>query len=248
MTIETENDLLALKLIGRIVAQTIQLMGRHLQPGISTAELDAIGAEFLQSMGAQSAPQLHYQFPGATCISVNEEAAHGVPGKRIIEAGDLVNIDVSAEKNGYYADSGYSFQVGNVSAIRRRVCESTQQALHSAMQVAKAGNRINLIGKRITQVARATGFVTLRDLGSHGVGRSLHEEPEFISNYYDSSDKRVLKEGQVITIEPFLSSRAQATSTAADGWTLLTPKGNVAAQYEHTMVITRGQPIILTAA
>lgn len=248
MTIETVQELQNLKHIGKIVAQIIQAMGRALRPDITTGELDELGGKLLQQHGATSAPKLTYDFPGYTCISVNEEAAHGVPGDRVINAGDLVNIDVSAEKNGFFADSGYTFLVEPIDEGNRRLCRYAQQALDEAMTVAKAGKRLNLIGKRITQVARKAGYKTLKDLGSHGIGKSLHDEPEFIANYYDSNDRRLLQEGQVITIEPFLSTQAQLTYRADDGWTLLTPAGNRSAQFEHTMVITNDKPIILTAA
>ncbi len=248
MTIETDEELQQLKEIGRIVALTIQAMGKALRPGISTAELDEIGEKLLNHHGANSAPKVTYNFPAYTCISVNEEAAHGIPGDRVVEAGDIVNIDVSAEKNGFFGDSGHTFLVPPVVDANRHLCQQTLKALDSAMGVAKANRPINLIGKRITQVAREGGYRTLKDLGSHGIGRSLHDEPQFIANFYDSKDKRTLKEGQVITIEPFLSTRAELTYVADDGWTLLTPKGNRSAQFEHTMVITKDKPIILTAA
>jgi methionyl aminopeptidase len=248
MTIETAQDLTSLKEIGRIVALIIQAMGKALCPGITTGELDELGGKLLKDHRAQSAPKLTYDFPGYTCISINEEAAHGIPGDRVIAAGDMVNIDVSAEKSGFFADSGHTFLVAPVNDGNRRLCHYTQLALASAMEVAKANNPINLIGKRITQVARKAGYKTLKDLGSHGIGKSLHDEPEFIANYYDGRDRRILKEGQVITIEPFLSTKAQLTFMSADGWTLLTPPGNRSAQFEHTMIITKDKPIVLTAA
>lgn len=248
MTIETEQELQHLKEIGKIVALVIKAMGKALRPGICTAELDQLGGKLLAQHGARSAPKVTYDFPGETCISINEEAAHGIPGDRIVQAGDIVNIDVSAEKKGFFGDSGHTFLVPPVIDANKRLCQQTLKALDSAMEVARANRPLNLIGKRITQVARKAGYCTLKDLGSHGIGRSLHDEPEFIANFYDSKDKRTLKEGQVITIEPFLSTRAELTFLAKDGWTLLTPKGNRSAQFEHTMVITKNKPIILTAA
>ena len=230
------------------MALIIKAMGEALRPGIRTDELDEIGKKLLQQYGARSAPKITYDFPAYTCISVNEEAAHGIPGERVIAAGDIVNIDVSAEKNCYFADSGYTFLVPPINPGHQRLCQKTQLALTCAMAVARADKPINLIGKHITQVARKANYKTLKDLGSHGVGKSLHDEPEFIANYFDKKDRRILKEGQVITIEPFLSTRAELTYLARDGWTLLTPPGNRSAQFEHTMVITRGEPIILTAA
>ncbi len=246
MTVESDDDIKHLRAIGRIVALTIQEMGKHVKPGITTGELDDIAADFMKSHGAFSAPKLMYNFPGHTCISVNEEAAHGIPGNRVIEEGDIVNIDVSAEKFGYFADSGYTFLVDPIDQKKQYLVDSTRQALDDAMSVAKAGNKLNLIGKAIEQRAKKSGFKTLRDLASHGVGRSLHEEPKCIPNYFDKNDKRVMHEGMVITIEPFLSTKSQFTETARDGWTLVSGKNNFSAQFEHTMIITHGKPIITT--
>ncbi len=247
MTIESENDLEKLRKIGRIVGLTIQEMGRHLQAGMTTAELDEIGARFLESHGARSAPQLCYQFPGATCISVNEQAAHGIPGARVIQEGDLVNIDVSAELDGYFADAGASFPVGKVSRLKQRLCHHTRRALDRAIDSARAGRMLNVIGRAVEHEAASCGFTIIRDLASHGVGRSLHEEPKSIYTFYNPHDRRRLHEGMVITIEPFLSDGGQHVTTHADGWTLLTEGGRASAQYEHTMVITKGRPILLTA-
>ncbi len=246
MSIETENDLAALRKIGKIVAQCLQYMGSKLEPGMTTHELDELGRAFLEKHGAKSAPELVYQFPGATCISVNEEAAHGIPGPKKLAAGDLVNIDVSAELDGYFADTGGSFVMPPESELKVNLCEATKRALQAALKAARAGQKLNVIGAAIEKEARKNNLTVIHNLGSHGVGRWLHEEPEFIPGYFDKRDKRHLKEGQVITIEPFLSTGATEVFDTGDGWTLGTKKGIFTAQYEHTMVITRGQPIILT--
>lgn len=248
MTIETENDLVELQAIGKIVAQVLQEMMYRTEPGMTTGELDVIGKMLLEERGARSAPKITYNFPGYTCISINEEAAHGIPGARVIEPGDVVNIDVSAEKNGYFADTGGSFVVPPSSLEKDRLIESTKLALREACRRAKAGAPLNGIGRAIQSVAKKKGFRIVKNLCSHGVGRSLHEEPKEIPGYYEPRDKRVLREGQVITIEPFLSTRSRLVSEAGDGWTLVGTKGNLSAQFEHTMVITRNQPILLTVA
>lgn len=247
MTIDNDDDLMHLKSIGRIVFETLLLMKKSLKPGMSTAELDGIGARNLARYGARSAPILMYDFPGHTCISINDEAAHGIPSGRKIEPGDVVNIDVSAELNGYFGDTGATFTVPPVDPRIEYLCQITRKSLAAAMATARAGAKINQIGRAIEKVAINAGFSTIRDLGSHGIGRSLHEDPHFIQNFYDKSDTRTLSEGQVITIEPFLSTSADSTVTAEDGWALLTGDGNRSAQYEHTMVITRGKPLVLTA-
>ena len=248
MTIDGDQDLRHLKAIGGIVFETLMLMKKALKPGISTLELDRIGGANLARYGARSAPVLMYDFPGQTCISINEEAAHGIPSDRVVQPGDVVNIDVSAELGGYFGDTGGTFPVPPVEPRIAYLCQSTRKALRQAMKVARAGARVNQIGAAIEKTARRAGFQTLKDLGSHGIGRSLHEEPHFIPNFHDRDDRRVLTEGQVITIEPFLSTQADATTTLDDGWTLSSGKGNFSAQYEHTMVITRDQPLVLTAA
>lgn len=246
MSISSEKDLIALRKIGKIVARCLQLMQSKLEPGMTTAELDAIGGKFLAAHGARSAPQLTYNFPGFTCISVNEEAAHGIPGAKRLRAGDLVNIDVSAELDGYFADTGGSAIIPPQSKLHRQICAAAKQALESAMLEARAGAKLNRIGQAIEAEATARGFTVIRNLGSHGVGRALHEEPGFIAGYYDKRDKRVLKENQVITIEPFVSSGAREVFETGDGWTLATDPGVFTAQYEHTLVITKGKPLIMT--
>lgn len=247
MTIENDEDLKKLRIIGRIVFETMMLMSKKIEPGMTTLELDQFGRLNLEKYGANSAPRLSYNFPGYTCISINEEAAHGIPSDRQIKAGDVVNIDVSAELNGIFGDTGGTFLVPPIDPKLEYLCQCTRKALRKAMNAARDGNRVNQIGLAIAKTARQSGFVTIKDLGSHGVGRSLHEEPHFIANYYDKSDKRFLHEGQVITIEPFLSTRNEQTKTEDDGWTLTTGLGNFSAQYEHTMVITKGKPLVMTA-
>jgi methionyl aminopeptidase len=246
VTIETDADVEGLKRIGRIVASVLRDMQAQCEPGMTTRELDEIGAKLLERHGARSAPQKAYGFPGATCISVNEEVAHGVPGDRVIQAGDVVNVDVSAELDGYWADTGGSFVVPPSTPVLDGLCMATKNALREALTEASAGRPLNRIGHAIERVAKRGGYRIVRNLGSHGVGRKLHEEPEFIPGYYDPREKRVLREGMVITIEPFLSTRATNVHEAGDGWTLLGPKGSRTAQYEHTLIVTRGRPIVVT--
>lgn len=246
MTIETDAQLQQLRVIGRIVANVLKQMMARAEPGMTTAELDAIGAELLEREGARSAPQLAYGFPGATCISVNEEVAHGLPGVRVLRAGDMVNIDVSAEKDGFFADTGGSFVIPPVTPDKRRLCNATREALNNAIRQVRAGQPLNRIGKAIEQTAKQRGYRVIRNLCSHGVGASLHEYPEEIYGYYEPRDRRQLSEGMVITIEPFLSDRNRHVEDGDDGWTLLGAPGSLSAQYEHSLVVTRGAPIILT--
>lgn len=247
MSIDCEKDLVGLRRVGRVVARCLLHMQSKLEPGITTFELDALAGEFFASHGARSAPKLTYSFPGFTCISVNEEAAHGVPGARILRAGDLVNIDVSAELDGYFADTGGSAIIPPEAKLHLKICAVAKRALECAIVEARAGVRINRIGLAIETEAVRNGLTVIENLGSHGVGRALHEDPAFIAGYYDKNDRRTLKKNQVITIEPFISSGAREVLDSGDGWTLVTSPGIFTAQFEHTIVITEGKPLIMTS-
>lgn len=246
MTVDTPEDLVGLKRIGRIVALALQEMREAVKPGVTTGELDRIGEKVLKQHGAHSAPQLVYNFPGATCISINDEAAHGIPGDRIVQPGDLVNLDVSAELNGYFADTGWTVAVEPVDSVRHNLVLCAQRALKKTISIARAGQPINSIGKAIEEEAQSCGFKTLHDLGGHGVGRGIHEEPHSISCFYNPGDKRILQEGAVIAIEPFITTGAQFVRTMPDRWTLKTTDNTLSAQFEHTIVITRNKPVIIT--
>lgn len=246
MTIETHDDVVGLQRIGRIVSLVLHHMLDAARPGMTTRDLDQLGEELLARHGARSAPRLTYNFPGCTCISINEEAAHGIPGDRVIRAGDVLNVDVSAELGGYFADTGGTTVVPPTTPQKTRLCHATRTALAEAMKVARAGRPLNGIGAAIERTARAYGFKVIENLGSHGVGRALHEAPEHIAGYFDPADRRVLQEGMVITIEPFLSTRSRVVNETDDGWTLAGARGNLSAQYEHTMIITRGAPMVVT--
>jgi methionyl aminopeptidase len=245
MTITEPSDVDALLRIGAVVAEARDTMARALEPGVTTLELDAIGRSVLEKYGARSAPELAYGFPGATCISVNHELAHGIPSARALAAGDLVNIDVSAELDGYWADTGASFAVGEVSPRAKALLFATQQALNDGIAQARAGRPIRNIARAVERRAKRTGFHVVRDLCGHGVGRHIHESPSIPNTVRGACDTN-LWEGLVMTIEPFLTTSAERVREAADGWTLYTPDHSRGAQFEHTMIITRGEPIIVT--
>ncbi len=247
MTIESPQDLQGLLRIGRIVALAIKAMREAVQPGMTTLELDAIGAAVLKEHGARSAPILVYKYPGNTCISVNDEVAHGIPGDRVIQAGDLVNVDVSAELDGFFADSGYSVPVPPVTPETARLVESGQRALQVAIEAARAGQPLYAIGKAVQNYADKQGYHVIRELNGHGVGRKLHEEPRNIPNHFNRQATVQLKENMVITLEPFLTAGKGRIFTADDKWTLKTTDGAVAVQYEHTVIITKERPILVTA-
>ena len=248
MTIETEEDLQKLKVIGRVVAITLKEMISRTEPGMTTAELTRLAGNFWNHMERSQRLKLPMGFPGYTCISINEETAHGIPGSKVIHPGDMVNIDVSAEKDGYYADTGGSFVVPPSDFLKDKLISSTKLALRDACRSAKAGRPLNVIGKSIQKVAKQKGFRVIKNLCSHGVGKGLHEEPKEIKGYYEPRDTRKLHKGLVITIEPFLSTKSRFVSESADGWTLVGSAGNLSAQFEHSMVITNGEPVLLTVA
>lgn len=247
MTIQSQEDIEQLMKIGRIVATTIEEMKQNARPGMTTRQLDEIGKEVLARYGANSAPMKDVDFPGYTCISVNEEVAHGIPGERVIHAGDLVNIDVSAELNGYYADAGQSFQMPPVTNEVGNLCQHTYDTMMKVISNLKAGVKLNQVGKIIQDHARKGGYRVVENLCSHGVGKGLHEEPFEILPYFEPRDRRVLKVGQVITIEPFLSTGTSYVVEQSDGWTLAVPDRSRVAQFEHTIIITNNKPIIVTA-
>jgi methionyl aminopeptidase len=238
MTVETEDDVAALKRIGRIVSYVLQEMLDAAEPGMTTRELDSLGEQLLERHGARSAPRLTYDFPGCTCISINED--------RVIRPGDILNVDVSAELGGYFADTGGTKIVPPANPQKTRLCHATRTALEQAMKGARAGQPLNHIGAAIERTAKRYGFKIIENLGSHGLGRALHEAPEHIPGYFDPTDRRILKDGMVITIEPFLSTKSRVVTESSDGWTLVGSHDNLSAQYEHTMIITEGDPIVVT--
>ena len=248
MTVQNEAELAALLRIGRIVGLTLQHMAAALEPGMSTGgagrDWRALFAGAGRAFGAGADLQLSRPH---SCISVNDEAAHGIPGARVIRPGDLVNIDVSAELDGFYADTGSSFGVPPLSATGRRLLVTGRQALEAAIVAARAGQRLSVIGRAVERVARPAGLQIIRELGGHGVGRGLHEAPHAVPHYYNRKARGKLREGMVLTLEPFLTTGAPHIRKAADGWTLRTVDGARAAQFEHTVVITRGRPVLVTA-
>ena len=248
MTIGSEDELEKLKVAGRVVARTLKAMGEALEPGMTTRELDAIGRRLLELEGAHSAPELTYGFPGATCISIGPDVAHGIPGDRKIAAGDLINIDVSAEVNGFFGDTGASFAVPPVSSKVDRLCRDGRRALWTGIRAVRPGASLNAPGRSIEAFARRNGYSLVRNLASHGVGEALHEAPTEIATWADPSERRQITEGLVFTLEPFLSLGADWVEEAGDGWTLRPLGGEPTVQYEHTMVATRNGPVVLTLA
>lgn len=248
MTITTEEQLERLKEIGRICAIARDAMAAAMEPGMTTAELDLIGFKLLEAEGARSAPQLTYDFPGVTCISVNEEIAHGIPGSRVIKAGDLVNIDVSAEKDGVFADTGASYLVPPGHSKLQALCRDGKKAMWEGIRTVKSGAPLADIGNAIGRFAKKNGYTLIRNLASHGVGDSLHDEPGEISTWPDKAERRIMTDGLVFTIEPFLSlgGREADQKSEDDEWTLVAYPPAPCVQYEHTVVATPRGAVVVT--
>lgn len=250
MTVTSEEELERLKAIGRICAIARDTMAAALEPGMTTRELDDIGRKVLDDHGARSAPEVTYDFPGATCISVNEEIAHGIPGDRVIAAGDLVNIDVSAEKDGIFADTGASCIVPPATPAIEKLCRDGKKAMWAGIRAVRSGGNLADIGQAIGKFAGTNGYTLIRNLASHGIGYGLHDEPGEIPTWPDRSERRRIADGLVFTIEPFLSlgGKMAQEKTANDPWTLVAVPAAPCVQYEHTIVATRRGAVVVTLA
>ena len=247
MSIRSQAEFEKLRVIGRIVREALDKTAAAVRPGMTTLELNEIGASVLEKSGAESAPPKVYGFPGALCISVNDEAIHGIPGERVIQSGDLVKLDLVAEKDGFFADAAVTVQAGEVSAAANALARCAKRAFYQALQSARAGNRVYEIGRVVERETRRSGFQVMRDLCGHGVGRTIHEPPS-VPNYHEPRLRTRLTEGLVITIEPIIAAGSGQGVLQEDRWTIRTADGSLAAHYEHTIVVTKHEPILLTAA
>jgi methionyl aminopeptidase len=247
LSINTPEELAAMRAAGQVVRLMLEAMKQEVRPGVTTLELDEVGARVMRENGAQSAPAMVYGFPGTNCISLNDEAVHGIPGSRTVREGDLVKLDVTVEKQGFMADAAETVAVGTVPEESQRLIACAERAFRKAMLVARAGFRVSEIGRAVEREVRRNGFSVIRDLGGHGIGRTIHEEPR-IPNFPDPAAKQILTEGLVITVEPIIAAGSGRAVVAADGWTVFTADHRSSAHYEHTLVITKGEPILLTAA
>lgn len=246
MSISKESDLIGMTKASEAVAVTLRQMINYARAGMTTKELDDYGASVLQEFGARSAPKLTYGFPGNTCISINNEFCHGIPSNRKLQEGDLVNIDVSAEVNGFWSDNGCSFVLGNDVHQHQKLVVASQEILRKAISNIRGGVLIADIGHLIESQAKERGYKVIKNLGGHGIGRALHESPHDLLNYRVRLDRRRFKKNDVVAIETFISTSSTSVETSQDGWTLVGNRGGFMAQHEHTIVITNGEPIILT--
>jgi methionyl aminopeptidase len=247
MSITSQAEWDGFREVGRIVRLTLDAMEQQVLPGITTVALDEVASAVFRAHGARSAPALVYGFPATVLISVNDEVVHGIPGARVLHEGDVVKLDVTAEKDGYMADAARTVLVGQASATAQRLRACAEQAFTDALAVASAGQLVSEIGRAVERTVRRSGFAVIRELGGHGIGRTIHEPPS-VPNHYDPWQKDRLEEGMVLTIEPIISSGSGRAVQSSDGWTIRTRDGSLAAHHEHTLVVTRGSPLLLTGA
>lgn len=240
-----KQDLQILRQCGLLVADILDTVSAAVAPGISTGELDQMAASMIEAAGAISAPRKVYNFPGSICISLNDEAVHGIPGERKVQAGDLVKVDVTVEYQGWITDAARTVVVGPSDPQAEQLARCSETALLKALSLAREGRALWEIGLAVESVVKRAGFRVLRQLCGHGVGRSIHESP-VVPNFYDRRYKDRLRAGQVITIEPILALSTEEIVTDPDGWTLRTRDGSVSAHFEHSLLITQREPIILT--
>lgn len=234
-----------LRRCGLLVAEMLDRLTAEVRPGVSTAYLDALAGEMLEAAGALSAPRKVYNFPGNTCISLNEEAVHGIPGPRRIREGDVVKVDVTVELDGWITDAARTVLVAPVDPQHDRLARCSETALVKALSLARAGRPVWEIGLAVETVVKKAGFRVLRQLCGHGLGRSIHEPP-VIPNFYDRRYSERLQAGMIITIEPILALSTEDVVTAEDGWTLKTRDGSTSTHFEHSLLITEKEPIVLT--
>lgn len=248
MSISKHEELIGMQKASEAVAYTLKEMRNYAKPGMTTKQLDHFGARILSDFGAKSAPYLTYGFPGWTCISVNNEFCHGIPSDhRTLKEGDLVNIDVSAELDGFWSDNGGSFVLGEDIHQHQKLVDASKAILQKAIDNIKGGVKIAEVGNIMETEAKKRGFKVIKNLGGHGIGRSLHEQPNDIMNYKNRFDQRRFRKNTVIAIETFISTTSSYATELHDGWTMVGNKGGFMAQHEHTIVVTDDQPLVLTA-
>ncbi|SIT02570.1 type I methionyl aminopeptidase [Belliella pelovolcani] len=247
MSITKESELIGMQQVSEVVAYTLKEMKNYAKPGMSTKQLDDFGGKILNDFGANSAPNKTYQFPGWTCISIDQEFCHGIPSpNKILKEGQLINIDVSAELHGFWSDNGCSFVLGEDKFGYQTLVDASKEVLKKAILNIKGGVRIADIGQLIETEAKKRGFKVVKNLTGHGIGRSLHEEPSEIANFADKNNKTRFKKNSVVAIETFISTHSNYAITLDDDWTMVGNKGGYMAQHEHTIIITDSKPIILT--
>ncbi|HZS76767.1 MAG TPA: type I methionyl aminopeptidase [Ktedonobacteraceae bacterium] len=249
--LKSKADIQHIRETGRIVADILAELRMAVRPGITTGEIDELTVEALKRHNAKSSSLGYrhgpYRYPASLCTSVNDEVVHGIPGKRVLKDGDIITLDLAASYNGWHADSAITVPVGAIPAETQRLLKVTEEALYRGIAAARAGNRLQDIGRSVQRHVETAGFSVVRYYGGHGVGRSMHEDPAGVLNYVEPGyPNPVLRPGMVIAIEPMVNMGAKETRELADGWTVVTVDGSLSAHFEHTVAITEGDAEILT--
>lgn len=231
---------------GRVVADTLALVAEHAQPGITTAELDAVADEFIRAEGGIPTFKGYRGYPAATCLSPNEMVVHGIPGATKLTNGDILSVDVGVTLDGFVADSAWTYAIGTISPEAQRLLDVCEAALEAGIDAARVGNAVGDISRAVQTVTEDAGFGVIRTLVGHGVGRSMHEDPQ-VPNFVSSHRGAELKEGMTIAIEPMITAGEPEVYVHDDDWSISTVDGSLAAHFEHTVAVTAGGPRILTA-
>ena len=247
--VKSENEIELIRKSCRIVADVLKYIKPFIKEGIKTKDLDKLVEDFIVSQNAYPAFKgykvKNRRFPGSICISINEEVVHGLPGDRILQIGDIVSLDVGVKKDGYFGDSAFTFKVGEVSEKKKKLMQVTHDSLYKGIEQAVAGNEINDISCAIQNYVEGSGFGVVRELIGHGIGKNLHEEPA-IPNYYNPDNKQKLYKGMVLAIEPMVNYGTYEVTVKNDEWTIITKDNEPSAHFEHSVLITDGEPEILT--
>lgn len=248
ITIKNQNDIAAMRIAGRITKQALNLVGRHIKPGVTTRELDQIAYDYIRSQGAMPSFLNYNGFPASICASRNDEVVHGIPSKKtVLQDGDIISIDVGAYKGGFHGDCAKTFFVGQVSEEAKRLVAATRQSFYEGIQFARAGNRIGDISFAIQRYIEEMGYSIVRDLVGHGIGSHMHEDPS-VPNFGRQGRGPRLVPGMTLAIEPMVNAGNFEVRVMDDDWTVKTLDGSLSAHYENTILITGGEPEILTVA
>lgn len=246
IVLRTAREIEMMRKACQISAEALKVAGEAVKPGVTTYEIDRIAYNYIKKQGAEPNFLNYNGFPATACISINDEVIHGIPSKkRVLKEGDIVSIDLGAKVNGYNGDNAATFAVGNISEEAKRLCDTTRESLYKAIEQAVAGNRIGDIGYAVQSYCEERGFSVVREYTGHGIGTHLHEDPS-VPNYGTAGRGQRLLPGMIIAIEPMINQGSKAVKCLPDGWTVKTLDGKLSAHFEHTVAITKGEPIILT--
>ena len=248
IVLKTVRELSIMREACKISAEALKLIGEAIEPGVTTAELDRIAEKFILSRGATPNFKGYHGYPATACISINNEVIHGIPtGKRKIQSGDIVSVDLGALFEGYHGDNAATFACGDISSEAKRLIDTTKESLYEGIKMARAGGRIGDISNAIQSYVEARGYSVVRDFVGHGVGTSLHEAPE-VPNFGKAGRGVRLMPGMTLAIEPMINMGKSQVKVMPDGWTVLTQDGSLSAHFEHTVAITTEGPQIMTIA